>query len=110
LIQVKAASAAVKAGWRSEEGAMPIIDILILAVIVSMFLVFGTVLAWGEYQTRNISHLDRWISQKSGRQQAGSSQAAARDAGDAVTPATGATRETAARAPTRAERTTAHFG
>ncbi|MGA2815095.1 MAG: hypothetical protein ABSE67_02140 [Xanthobacteraceae bacterium] len=33
---------------------MPIIDALIISGIVLMFIVFGAVLAWGEYQTRNL--------------------------------------------------------
>jgi multisubunit Na+/H+ antiporter MnhC subunit len=34
---------------------MPITDALILGAIVIAFAVFGTVLAWAEYQTRHIS-------------------------------------------------------
>ncbi len=33
---------------------MPVIDALIISAIVVMFVVFGVVLAWGEYQTRNL--------------------------------------------------------
>jgi len=32
---------------------MPLSDIIMLTAIVGAFLLFGVVLAWGEYQTRN---------------------------------------------------------
>lgn len=34
---------------------MPIIDALVIAAIVSAFIVFAAGLAWGEYQTRSTS-------------------------------------------------------
>jgi hypothetical protein len=34
---------------------MPITSILILVAIVSAFMLFGAVLAWGEYQTRHLT-------------------------------------------------------
>jgi len=34
---------------------MPISTILILAVIIAAFTLFAVVLAWGDYQTRNVS-------------------------------------------------------
>jgi predicted negative regulator of RcsB-dependent stress response len=33
---------------------MPIIDAFIVAAIVTVFLIFGVVLAWAEYQTRHL--------------------------------------------------------
>jgi hypothetical protein len=33
---------------------MPTTDALIISAIVLMFIIFGVVLAWGEYQTRNL--------------------------------------------------------
>ena len=33
---------------------MPLTSILILAGIVAAFMIFGIVLAWGEYQTRHL--------------------------------------------------------
>jgi predicted negative regulator of RcsB-dependent stress response len=33
---------------------MPIIDALIVAAIVAVFLIFGAILAWAEYQTRHL--------------------------------------------------------
>jgi len=44
---------------------MPITSMLIIAGIILMFVVFAAVLAWGEYQTRQIG--------RSGRQYAGAS-------------------------------------
>jgi hypothetical protein len=38
---------------------MPITDAIIIAAIVAAFIVFGMVLAWGEYQTRHLSRPDR---------------------------------------------------
>jgi multisubunit Na+/H+ antiporter MnhC subunit len=38
---------------RSEE-AMPIIDALIVTAIVVAFVIFGAVLGWAEYRTRNL--------------------------------------------------------
>lgn len=38
---------------------MPIIDIIILSVIVFAFLAFAAVLAWGDYQTKEIARLSR---------------------------------------------------
>lgn len=37
---------------------MPVFNILILIGIVSVFGVFGLVLAWAEHQTRNIKRAD----------------------------------------------------
>jgi len=37
---------------------MPITDAIIIAAIVAAFIVFGMVLAWGEYQTRHLSRPD----------------------------------------------------
>ena len=34
---------------------MPIIDAFIVAAIVTVFLIFGAVLAWAEYQTRHLA-------------------------------------------------------
>lgn len=34
---------------------MPTIDALIVAAIVIVFVAFGAVLAWGEYQTRHLN-------------------------------------------------------
>jgi multisubunit Na+/H+ antiporter MnhC subunit len=36
------------------EVAMPITDALVLTAIVTAFVAFGVVLAWGEHRTRNI--------------------------------------------------------
>ncbi len=33
---------------------MPVTDAAVLTAIVAAFVAFGVVLAWGEYQTRNI--------------------------------------------------------
>jgi hypothetical protein len=38
-----------------KEGIMSITSIIILAAIVSAFVLFGAVLAWGEYQTRHLT-------------------------------------------------------
>jgi hypothetical protein len=35
---------------------MPLTTILILTTVVAMFIAFGAVLAWAEYQTRGIGH------------------------------------------------------
>lgn len=37
---------------------MPLSDIIMLTAIVGAFLLFGVVLAWGEYQTRNFKRPD----------------------------------------------------
>ena len=42
---------------------MPITTIIILAAIVSVFLLFGAVLAWGEMQTRHLGR-DRQRARK----------------------------------------------
>lgn len=34
---------------------MSTLDMVIVATIIVVFLLFGVVLAWGEYQTRNLS-------------------------------------------------------
>jgi hypothetical protein len=36
---------------------MPFIEILVLMGIVAAFATFGTVLAWGEYQTRHLPRM-----------------------------------------------------
>jgi multisubunit Na+/H+ antiporter MnhC subunit len=41
------------------EEAMPMTDALILTAIVAAFVVFGLVLAWVDYQTRNIRPIIR---------------------------------------------------
>jgi hypothetical protein len=33
---------------------MPIVDAFIVAAIVTVFMIFGVVLAWAEYQTRHL--------------------------------------------------------
>jgi hypothetical protein len=33
---------------------MPIVDAFIVAAIVTVFIIFGVVLAWAEYQTRRL--------------------------------------------------------
>jgi hypothetical protein len=38
---------------------MPITDIIVLSVIVFAFLAFAAVLAWGDYQTKEIARLSR---------------------------------------------------
>jgi hypothetical protein len=43
----------------AQERAMPITDAIIVAAIIFAFIVFGIVLAWGEYQTRHLSRPDR---------------------------------------------------
>lgn len=35
---------------------MSIIQIIVLSAICAAFVIFAVVLAWGDYQTRNISH------------------------------------------------------
>jgi formate hydrogenlyase subunit 3/multisubunit Na+/H+ antiporter MnhD subunit len=34
---------------------MPVIDVFIVAAIVTAFIFFGVVLAWAEYQTRHLA-------------------------------------------------------
>jgi len=34
---------------------MPILDALVLSLIIALFVAFAVVLAWGEYQTRNLN-------------------------------------------------------
>lgn len=48
---------------------MPITDAIIIAAIVFVFTVFGIVLAWAEYQTRNLPLSE---SANSGQAQSGS--------------------------------------
>jgi len=38
---------------------MPIADIVILALIIFSFVAFAVILAWGEYQTRDIAKASR---------------------------------------------------
>ena len=42
---------------------MPFTDALIVTAIVLAFVVFGAVLAWGEYQTRNLPRPTRKIAE-----------------------------------------------
>jgi hypothetical protein len=101
-----------KARWRLKESAMPITNILILTVVVSAFVVFAVALAWGEYQTRNINRRDQRVPRKSGREQTYLAKDADQGAGhrDTVNAVGGAMNEAMKWAPTKAERTAAHFG
>lgn len=38
---------------------MSVVAIVCLTAIVAAFVLFGVVLAWGDYQTRNITHAPR---------------------------------------------------
>ncbi len=38
---------------------MPVIDAAVLTAILTAFVAFGVVVAWGEYQTRNIRPIIR---------------------------------------------------
>ena len=38
---------------------MPIADVIIIAIILFAFVVFAVVLAWGDYQTRDIARASR---------------------------------------------------
>jgi len=91
---------------------MPIAEIPILTAIVSAFVVFAVVLAWGEYQTRHISRRDQRAPRKSDREQnrlpkdtgqGAGRRGAVNAVGDAMNEATNWT-------PPRADHTTAHFG
>ena len=49
---------------------MPITSILMLAGIVSAFVLFGAILAWGEHQTRNLPPTNRRCLDRSGTSRA----------------------------------------
>jgi hypothetical protein len=55
----------VKAGWLDrthdhyttrQEPAMPISSAIIVSGIIVVFVAFGVILAWGDYQTRRVGH------------------------------------------------------
>jgi hypothetical protein len=60
LIQIKAGPLpTVGHDDREKERAMPITDIAVVCVIISAFAIFAAVLAWGDYQTRDIAQASR---------------------------------------------------
>ncbi|MDR3420638.1 MAG: hypothetical protein P4L80_05245 [Xanthobacteraceae bacterium] len=46
---------------------MPATDAVIIAAIVAAFIVFGAVLAWGDYQTRNLRRPARQGAETAGK-------------------------------------------
>ena len=46
---------------------MPTTDALIISAIILAFIVFGAVLAWADYQTRNLRRADRSVVAQIGK-------------------------------------------
>jgi lipopolysaccharide export LptBFGC system permease protein LptF len=59
---------------------MPTTTVVYLIVVIVVFALFGIVLAWGEYRTRNLIHNTRPVGDKSATAPAPPDKAAARRA------------------------------